>query len=123
MLFSVLNVVCHFLGVFLVVFITLHFPTYCTSLIDLPHHPEEETHATEVELEMVPTQVNDVIISVDGKSVEGMDLEDIKHLTIGHEGSVAQLVLRRRDETMSVRLQRIQGDMGVLGDYIGQQGP
>jgi C-terminal processing protease CtpA/Prc len=71
---------------------------------------------TEFKLDVLPMQVNDVILTVDGRSVESLDLEDIKFLTVGDEGSVAQLVLRRHGETRTVILQRIQGDMGVLSD-------
>jgi C-terminal processing protease CtpA/Prc len=45
---------------------------------------------------------NDYIIAVDGKSVEGWDLDSIKQLTFGDEGTVCTLTLRRGNETFQV---------------------
>jgi len=48
----------------------------------------------------------DLIVSVDGTDVSGWDLEDIKQLTVGEEGSSCRLVLRRRNEQHTVSLRR-----------------
>ena len=61
-------------------------------------------------------QVNDVILMVDGRSLAGLDLEEIKHLTVGDEGSVVQISLRRDGQDKLVMLQRIQGELALLGD-------
>lgn len=61
-------------------------------------------------------QVNDVIVMVDGRSLAGLDLEEIKHLTVGDEGSVVQISLRRDGQDKLVMLQRIQGELALLGD-------
>lgn len=49
----------------------------------------------------------DVILSVDGRQVENMDLEYIKNITIGEEGSTCVLTLKRDNSVFDVPLQRI----------------
>jgi C-terminal processing protease CtpA/Prc len=53
------------------------------------------------------TMPNDCIIAVDGRSVEGWDLDAIKQLTFGEEGQPCQLTLRRGNETFTVNLVRV----------------
>ncbi len=53
--------------------------------------------------------VNDVIISVDGRSVDDLELEQIKHLTVGDQGSSSVLRLLRNGEEITTTLLRIQG--------------
>jgi len=62
-------------------------------------------------------QVNDVIVTVDGKHVDNLDLEDIKHLTVGDEGTAVLLALRRNGTEVHTRLQRTKGETAVLGGF------
>jgi len=48
----------------------------------------------------------DVLVSVDGRSVAGYDLDSIKTLTIGNEGSSCNLTVKRGDSEISVFLTR-----------------
>jgi C-terminal processing protease CtpA/Prc len=67
-------------------------------------------------------QVNDVILSVDGTSLVQLDLEDIKRLTVGDEGSVVEIKLQRDGAETTTTLQRIQGEMAISSGY-GQNYP
>jgi len=51
-------------------------------------------------------QQGDVLVSVDGRSVEGFDLDQIKTLTIGDEGSSAELSVSRAGNPVTVILSR-----------------
>jgi C-terminal processing protease CtpA/Prc len=62
-------------------------------------------------------QVNDVLLTVDGNPVGNLDLEDIKHLTVGDEGSVVKLELRRDGVEKSTILQRTPGEMAMTSGY------
>ena len=55
-------------------------------------------------------QAHDVIVAVDDSNLDGLDLEEIKHLTVGDEGSVVRLLLRRAGRELTVMLERIAGD-------------
>ena len=61
--------------------------------------------------------MNDVILFVDGKSLAQLDLEDIKHLTVGDEGSVVELKLQRDGAEITTILHRIRGEMGIASGY------
>jgi len=51
-------------------------------------------------------QAGDVLVSVDGRSVAGYDLDSIKTLTIGNEGSSCNLTVNRGGNEVSVLLTR-----------------
>jgi len=51
-------------------------------------------------------QQGDVLLSVDGRSVAGYDLDSIKTLTIGNEGSSCNLTVKRGGDEISVLLTR-----------------
>ncbi len=51
--------------------------------------------------------VEDVILAIDGQPVDGWDLDAIKNLTIGAEGSLVTLTLQRAGQTFQVSLMRI----------------
>jgi len=51
-------------------------------------------------------QQGDVLVSVDGRSVESYDLDQIKTLTIGDEGTACQLQVRRGQNVITVNLSR-----------------
>ena len=63
-------------------------------------------------------QVNDVLLTVDGKPVADLDLEDIKHLTVGVEGTMVKLELRRDGVETTSFLQRTQGEMPIASGYM-----
>lgn len=50
---------------------------------------------------------NDCIIAIDGRSVEGWDLDAIKQLTFGEEGTVCSITMRREYDNYTVSLTRI----------------
>lgn len=56
----------------------------------------------------------DVIVSIDGKSTEGMNIEDAVKLIRGPEGSAVSLGLRRGDELMDVPLTRARIEINAV---------
>mmetsp|Transcript_27248 Transcript_27248/g.42591 ORF Transcript_27248/g.42591 Transcript_27248/m.42591 type:complete len:360 (-) Transcript_27248:1624-2703(-) len=51
--------------------------------------------------------VEDVILSIEGQSVEGWDLDSIKQLTIGAEGTTCSLVVFRQGQQLALNILRI----------------
>ena len=51
----------------------------------------------------------DVMVSVDGLSVDGYDLDQIKTLTVGNVGSSCQVQVRRDGKVVTALLSRVQG--------------
>mmetsp|Transcript_9458 Transcript_9458/g.31637 ORF Transcript_9458/g.31637 Transcript_9458/m.31637 type:complete len:138 (-) Transcript_9458:1490-1903(-) len=62
-------------------------------------------------------QVDDIIVTIDNQNVDNWDLDDIKQLTVGDEGSACNLVLRRRGQTHEVKLIRIGSSRGQLESF------
>jgi hypothetical protein len=58
----------------------------------------------------------DVILFIDGRSIEGMDLENIKNLTIGDEGTSCTLGLLRAGQKFDISFVRCHPEGGVAGD-------
>jgi hypothetical protein len=58
----------------------------------------------------------DVILFIDGRSIEGMDLENIKNLTIGDEGTSCTLGLLRNGQKFDISFVRCHPEGGVAGD-------
>lgn len=62
---------------------------------------------------------NDQLLAVDGKQVDGWELEDIKHLTTGEVGSYCALQLRRDQREFQLTLERTLADMGISDNFRG----
>jgi len=55
----------------------------------------------------------DVILSIDGRSIEGMDLENIKNLTIGEEGTNCTLSILRQGQKFDATFQRCHPELAA----------
>lgn len=58
----------------------------------------------------------DVILFVDGRSIEGMDLENIKNLTIGDVGTMCSLGLLRNGQKFDQQFVRCHPEDGSAVD-------
>lgn len=67
---------------------------------------------------------NDVLVAVDGKSIEGMSLTDVTALVKGEEGESVELDMRRGDQVLSFTVERRKLQVQVvtailLDDNVG----
>eukprot|EP00286_Rhodomonas_abbreviata_P023749 CAMPEP_0181294034 /NCGR_PEP_ID=MMETSP1101-20121128/3381_1 /TAXON_ID=46948 /ORGANISM="Rhodomonas abbreviata, Strain Caron Lab Isolate" /LENGTH=558 /DNA_ID=CAMNT_0023398657 /DNA_START=116 /DNA_END=1792 /DNA_ORIENTATION=- len=62
-------------------------------------------------------KVGDIVVSVDSQAVDGWDLEQIKRLTVGEEGSLCTVELQRGSHFFFVTLERLVPDVVDMNNF------